>query len=134
VAEKKRPVKDRSQIDDMRAALRGDLERARSRGAGTLLQPEREAAPEGAVTPEPEPVAAEPAGEVVPEPKPEPVPAKQEPEPAVAAEPEPLAAREPEPEPAVAAEPEPQAAPEPEPEPFSEPERTGLFRSLFRRR
>ncbi len=123
-------MKDRSQIDDMRAALRGDLERARSRGAGTLLQPEREPALEAAVTPEPEPIAAEPAREVVTDPEPEPVAAEQEPEPVAAEqEPEPVAAEQ-EPEPTVAPEPER----EPEREPVSEPERTGLFRSLFRRR
>lgn len=117
-------MKDRSQIDDMRAALRGDLERARRRGAGNLLQPETEVAPEAADTPEPEPVAAEPAPEVPPEPKPEPIAAEREPEPEAAPEPEPEAA------PAL----EPEREPEQEPEPVSKPERTGLFRSLFRRR
>ena len=44
-------MKDRSQLDDMRAALRGDLERARERRGETLL--DREPEPE----PEPEPQA-----------------------------------------------------------------------------
>ena len=35
-------MKDKSQLDDMRAALRGDLERARERRGATLLDPEPE--------------------------------------------------------------------------------------------
>ena len=35
-------MKDRSQLDDMRAALRGDLERARERRGETLLDREPE--------------------------------------------------------------------------------------------
>ena len=74
-------MKDRSQLDDMRAALRGDLERARERRGETLL--DREPEPE----PEPEPQAEvsdthEETSDVVvpvsdtlePEPEPEPEP------------------------------------------------------------
>jgi fused signal recognition particle receptor len=69
-------MRDQSQIDDMRAAIRGDLERARAR---------READPwrEPVETPaaEPEPVAEpepEPVMEAPPEPEPEPEPAVAE--------------------------------------------------------
>jgi outer membrane biosynthesis protein TonB len=47
-------MKDRSQLDDMRAALRGDLERARERRGGTLLDREPEPLTEPAPEPEPE--------------------------------------------------------------------------------
>ena len=50
-------MKEKSQLEDMRAAVRGDLERARSRREGTLLQPEPEPEPE--VAPEPAPPAVE---------------------------------------------------------------------------
>jgi hypothetical protein len=63
-------VREESQIDDMRAAVRGDLERARARRASIF---ERPAAPP--------PAAAEP------DPQPEP-----EPEPEQAIEPPPVAA------------------------------------------
>jgi len=72
-------MKDKSQLDDMRAALRGDLERARERRGATLLDPEPESAPE--LDPEPQtevPGTPEEAPEVVvqvadaPEPDPEP--------------------------------------------------------------
>jgi hypothetical protein len=59
--EKKRAMEERSQIDAMRAAVRGDLERARSRRANTLLQPA------GPPEPEPEPGVAYDA-EAEPEP------------------------------------------------------------------
>ena len=39
-------MRDRSQLDDMRAALRGDLERARERRGETLLDREPEPEPE----------------------------------------------------------------------------------------
>jgi len=39
-------MRDKSQIDDMRAALRGDLERARERRGATLLDPAPEPEPE----------------------------------------------------------------------------------------
>jgi hypothetical protein len=52
-------MKEHSQIEDMRAALRGDLERARKRGSSPLLQPEPESEPE----PEPERVPEEPEPE-----------------------------------------------------------------------
>lgn len=88
-------MKDRSQLDDMRAALRGDLERARERRGGTLLDREPEPLTEPAPEPEPEPqdeVSDTPdeASDVVvpvsdtlePEPEPEPDPDPQpEPEP-----------------------------------------------------
>jgi outer membrane biosynthesis protein TonB len=87
-------MKDKSQKDDMRAALQGDLERARERRGPTLLDRE----------PEEEPVVEEP----------EPVPvAVAEPEP----EPEPVAVAEPEPEPVAIEEPAPEPEPEVEPEP-----------------
>ncbi len=43
-------MKDRSQLDDMRAALRGDLERARERRGETLL--DREPEPRAGAEPE----------------------------------------------------------------------------------
>jgi hypothetical protein len=39
-------MKERSQLEDMRAALQGDLERARERRGATLLDPEAESAPD----------------------------------------------------------------------------------------
>ena len=74
-------MKERSQLEDMRAALQGDLERARERRGATLLDPEPEPqadvsdtpdeAPEVIVqvsdTPEPEPaVESEPELEPTP--------------------------------------------------------------------
>ena len=109
-------MREKSQIDDMRAAVRGDLERARAR---------READPWR--TPEPEP-AAEPEAENA-----EPAALEgQTPEGSVPAETidEPEAVEvaevvEPEPEP----EPEPAAVEKPEPE----PKRPGFFARLFGR-
>jgi hypothetical protein len=99
-------MKERSQIEDMRAALRGDLERARSRGAGTLLQPESPVTPEPEAVPD---VRAE-APEVS-------SPLSETPEPD---------APEPEPPPEAVVEPEPEPEPRPEPP-------VGFLRSLFRR-
>jgi outer membrane biosynthesis protein TonB len=93
---------DKSQINDMRAALRGDLERARERRGSTLLDREPTIADlEAEAAAEPEPVAEEPEPEpevqvsdtpdeasevVVPvsettEPEPEPVADEPDPEP-----------------------------------------------------
>jgi hypothetical protein len=119
-------MREKSQIEDMRAALRGDLERARARREADPWR-EPELRPE--VTPGP-PHQAE--AELQPEPDVVPVP---EAEPA----PGPDVLPEPEPEPAVpsAPEPEPVAPPEPESEPVAqlEPElpRPGLFARLFGR-
>jgi hypothetical protein len=77
-------MKEQSQLDAMRAAVRGDLERAQAR---------RDADPWRTPEPEPEPIEAheaerEPELPFAPEPEPEPEPvAEVEPEP----EPEPLA-------------------------------------------
>ncbi|HSS72614.1 MAG TPA: hypothetical protein VLK53_03510 [Gaiellaceae bacterium] len=84
-------MRDKSQLDDMRAALRGDLERARERRGTTLLDPEPE--PQAELEPEAEPQAqvsdtpdetsgvveqvsdtSEPEPEPEPEPDPEPEP------------------------------------------------------------
>jgi hypothetical protein len=70
-------MREHSQIEDMRAALRGDIERARQRGEPVfqaIVEPEAEPAAVEELEPEPEPVL-----DAAPEP--EPVP--QEPEPAV---------------------------------------------------
>jgi hypothetical protein len=84
---------EQSHKEAMREAIKGDLERARSRNPSIFerpaarLEPEPERAPLAVVpepAPEPEPVA------VVPEPEPEPEPVA-EPEP----QPEPVAAPEP---------------------------------------
>jgi outer membrane biosynthesis protein TonB len=109
---------ERSQIDAMRAAVRGDLDRARARRAADpwlseSSPPPLEAVPEAEPEPEPEPV---PAPE--PEPEPEPVP---EPEP----EPEPIAE--------AAVEPQPRPEPEPQVEPSAGSSRRGFLASLFRR-
>lgn len=111
-------MRENSQIEDMRAALRGDIERARQRGEPVfqaIVEPEPEPAEEGApepepvleAAPEPDPVVREPEPVLEAAPEPEPVPVLQEPEPAV--------------EP-------PQAALEEEPRP-----RGGLF-AFFRKR
>ena len=107
---KKRAMDEKSQIEAMRAALRGDLERARERRGSTLLQPA------GPPEPEPEAPEAEAEVELQPEPEPEPElgPVAEEPEHLVEAEPE--IEREP-----VAQEPEPQAVEVP-------PERKRRFR------
>jgi hypothetical protein len=83
-------MKERSQLEDMRAALQGDLERARERRGATLLDPE----PESAAEPEPQaevpdipdeapelvvqvPQTPEPEPEAEPEPEPEPTPRRR---------------------------------------------------------
>jgi hypothetical protein len=77
-------MREKSQLEDMRAALQGDLERARERRGATLLDPEPESAPE--LDPEPQtevPGTPEEAPEVVvqvadaPEPDPEPTPRRR---------------------------------------------------------
>jgi hypothetical protein len=50
-------MRDKSQLDDMRAALRGDLERARERRGTTLLDREPEPEQEARLQPEAEPEA-----------------------------------------------------------------------------
>jgi hypothetical protein len=111
-------MREKSQIEDMRAAVRGDIERARAR---------READPWR--TPEPEPEAepeaenAEPAASEGQTPEGSfPAETIEEPEAVEVAE-----AAEPEPEP----EPDPAVVDEPEPEP--EPKRPGFFARLFGR-
>jgi hypothetical protein len=119
-------MKEKSQIDDMRAAIRGDLDRARARRDGDLRRPsvpetEGALALEPALEPAPEP-------EVVPEPGDPPV---EEP---VAVEPqaeEPGAAEEPTPvEPEAAG---PVAEHEPAAEPPATAPRQGFLSSLFGR-
>ena len=64
-------MEERSQIDAMRDAVRGDLERARGRRGSTLLRPEQppetQAEPELEPAPAPEPEG--PAAEDAPEPR-----------------------------------------------------------------
>jgi hypothetical protein len=98
-------VADQSHLEDMRAAVRGDLERARARNPGIF---EGQVAVE-AVEPEPEP---EPTPPPVPEPIPQPVP-------------------EPTPEPVP--EPTPPLIPEPMPEPSPPPAGRSFWSRLFRR-
>jgi hypothetical protein len=93
---KKRAMDEQSQIDAMRAAVRGDLERARSRRGGTLLQPDRSDDPEQEHVPDPAPEAEEPAPAVSGAVAAEPV---SEAEPVAIDEPEPVAVEEPAPEP-----------------------------------
>ena len=95
-------MKESSQKADMRAALRGDLERARERRGTTLL--DREPGAEPVDEPELDPLAAE------------------EPEPAAVAD---VTAEAPEPEPEP--QPEPELEPQPEPEPEPEPKRRFLW-------
>jgi hypothetical protein len=106
-----RAMKERSHIDEMRAAVRGDFERS-----GLSLRPSRPAEAAEDEAPAEEPAAGEPAVEQPAE-APEPVAAE-----------EPVAAAEPEPE--------PESAPELEPEPAAaagEP-RHGFLARLFGRR
>src|SRR5262245_27536332 len=104
---------EQSHKEAMREAIRGDLERARSRNPSIF---------EGASPP---PAPAEPAGKIGLQGT-----AEQEPivEPVVQPEPEPEPVVEVEPEPVAAVEPEPVVA-EPEPEP--EPRRGFLSRLAF---
>lgn len=67
-------MSEKSHIDDMRAAIRGDLERARARGVAIFEQPATRPPPADEPEPTPEPevaveadVAAEP--ETLPEPE-----------------------------------------------------------------
>jgi hypothetical protein len=96
-------AREQSHLEDMRAAIRGDLERARSRNPDIF-----------------EAVATQPVVEPDPAPVTEPV-LEPEPEPIAEAVSEPEALVEPEPEPAV----------EPEPEPAPEPRKGFLARLAF---
>jgi hypothetical protein len=104
-------MREKSQIDDMRAALRGDLERARARREE---DPWRQSAPQPPITPQPDP-------DLVPTPTPEPPT-----EPDVVPEPEPEPATPPDPAPT------PELPPEPEPAPAAS-SRPGFFARLFGR-
>ena len=101
---------EKSQIEAMRAAVRGDLERARAR---------READPWREPEPLPEAMPG-PTLEAEAEPQPELEPLRRA---------DVLPDAKPEPELAVPPEPEPAAPPEPEPD----PSRPGLFARLFGR-
>jgi hypothetical protein len=79
-------MREKSHIDAMRAAVKGDLERARSRNPSIFERPARPPA-----VPEPEPV--------------------REPEPVLAVEPEPPVVVPSEPKPEIAVEPEPEPKP-----------------------
>jgi hypothetical protein len=123
-------MREKSQIEDMRAALRGDIERARARReADPWRSPEPER-PVTAETPTAPPgltgsVPAEPVDEpeTMPLPEPEPEP---DPEPEPAPEPEPVAeARE--------ATTEPQSDAPPATEPGAQGKRRGFFARLFGR-
>jgi hypothetical protein len=62
-------MREHSQIEDMRAALRGDIERARQRGEPVfqaIVEPEAEPAAVEGLEPEPEPVPQEPEPAVEP--------------------------------------------------------------------
>jgi outer membrane biosynthesis protein TonB len=87
-------MREKSQIDDMRAAVRGDLERARARRGE---DPPQQSVPQPPVVPEPDP-------DVVPTPEPEPAP-------------DPDVLPEPDPEPVTPPDPAPTPEPQPEPEP-----------------
>ena len=105
-------MKEQSQLDAMRAAVRGDLERAQAR---------RDADPWRAPEPEPEPIQS--LSPDVPE-----TPALEaEPEPAVPFAPAP----EPEAEPVAEVEPEPEPQTEPPAPPVSDTKR-GFLSRLFR--
>ena len=78
-------MREKSQLEDMRAALQGDLERARERRGATLLDPE----PESEAEPEPQaevPDIPDEAPELV-------VQVPQTPEPEAEPEPEPTPRR-----------------------------------------
>jgi hypothetical protein len=107
-------MREKSQIDDMRAALRGDLERARARREE---DPWRQSSPQPPVVPQPDP-------DVLPTHEPEPPP-----DPDVLPERDPEPATPPDPPPA------PELPPEPDPEPMPAPaaSRPGFFARLFGR-
>jgi outer membrane biosynthesis protein TonB len=105
-------MREKSQIDDMRAALRGDLERARARREE---DPWRQSSPQPPVVPQPDP-------DVLPTPEPDPPP-----EPDVLPEPDPEPATPPDPAPA------PELPPEPDPQPAPAASRRGFFARLFGR-
>jgi outer membrane biosynthesis protein TonB len=82
-------MRDKSQIDDMRAALRGDLERARERRGATLLDRAPEPEPQAPDTQEPEPeLRAEVSDTPIEAPEP-PAPVSDTQQPAEIQEPEP---------------------------------------------
>jgi hypothetical protein len=105
-------VRERSQIDDMRAAVRGDLERARARREE---DPWRQSAPQPPVVPQPEP-------DVVPTPEPEPAP-----DPDLLPEPDPEPATPPDPAPS------PELPPDPAPVPSPSASEPGFLARLFGR-
>jgi hypothetical protein len=105
-------MREKSQIEDMRAALRGDLERARARREE---DPWRQSAPQPPIVPQPDP-------DVVPTPDPEP-----EPGPDVLPEPDPEPATPPDPAPS------PELPPDPEPAPTPAGSGLGFFARLFGR-
>jgi hypothetical protein len=108
-------MKERSQIDAMRAAVRGDIERSRARQQGSpIVQPD-----DDRVEDRIQPVPQTDSG-----PEPEPV----EPE---AVEPEPV---EPEPVEPEAVEPEPVEQEPVAPEPVARKPRSSILSLLFRRR
>jgi hypothetical protein len=96
--ETRQRMAEQSHLEAMREAIRGDLERARSRNPSIF---ERPAAPAAEIReePAPEPPVVEPAPVIVAR---EPVAAEPDPEPVAA---------EPEPEPELAPEPAPEASP-----------------------
>ena len=107
-------MREKSQIDDMRAAVRGDLERARARRDE---DPWRQSVPQSPVEPQRD-------QDVVPTPEPEPAP-----DPDVLPEPEPEPARPPDPAPSPELPPDP--APDPAPTPAASS--AGFFARLFGR-
>jgi hypothetical protein len=112
-------MREKSQLEDMRAAVRGDLERARARREADPWRPQ-----------DPETTAEEPTSFEAPEPGP--APQGRIPEGSVPAEPEPTPVPEPEQQEEAEAEPPgPSAAPPPASEPAA-PKR-GFFARLFGR-
>jgi hypothetical protein len=129
-------MREKSQIDDMRAALRGDLERARARREADSPQP---SVPQPRDTTAGEAARAESSDRLKPvtagtaaEPSPNDPVETLEPEPApgpdLLPEPDPEPARPPDPAPS----PEP-PAPDPEPAPTPAASRPGLLARLFGR-
>jgi len=75
-------MREKSQLEDMRAALQGDLERARERRGATLLDPEPEPQTDVSDTPDEAPevivqVSDTPEPAVEPEPELEPTPRRR---------------------------------------------------------
>ena len=67
-------MSEKSHIEDMRQAIRGDLERARARGQSVF---ERPASPPAAVAEAEPPPPVEPVAEPEPQTRPEPEPARR---------------------------------------------------------